>query len=385
MNSKERHEARYQRREAARLAKRQAFIEQFDNFDRAVNRNALSKACHDAALSVGWKSSVKRFRYHKLTNIKRLSDKLEQGKSVHKNFICFDIVERGKERHIMSVRFSERVVHKAVCQNVLYPVLTRNLIFDNCANQKGKGTHLARRRVKTFLSSHFRRYGREGYVLLIDFKSFFENLDHTKIKEILLETIKDELILKVCLYQLDDYARYYKRPIGLGLGSEQNQIYAVILPNVLDHFIKEKLRIKGYVRYMDDMILIHRSKLYLEECLKEIREVCSRYGLIINERKTGIVKLSRGFTYLKTQYKITDTGHIVMKAERKSITRERHKLKKQAALYLCGEMSIDDIRTSYASWRGSLLDRDSYRTIKQMDAYYKSIFEEVKENGSGKD
>lgn len=374
MNSAERHEARYQRRKAKRLAKRQAFNAEYDDFDKALNRNALSKACHDAALSVSWKSSVKRFRHRKIINIKKLSDKLEKGRSVHKNFICFVLIERGKLRYIMSVRFSERVVHKAICQNVLYPVLTRNLIYDNMANQKGKGTHLARRRVKNFLVWHYRRYGRDGYVLTIDFKSYFENLDHGVIRQILRENLTEERILIVCENQLDDYARYYGRPVGLGLGSEQNQIYAVVAPNKLDHFIKEKLGIKCYLRYMDDSILIHPSKLYLEECLNEIREVAAQYGFIINEKKTGIVKLSHGFTYLKTQYKLTETGHVVMKPVRTSITRERRKLKKQAALFRAGELSLADVTQSYQSWRGSLLDRDAYRTLKKMDNYFDSLF-----------
>lgn len=381
MTSKERHEIRYQRRKAKRQAKKRAYLDQYDNFDLAINRDALSRACYEASLSVGWKSSVKRFNYHKIVNIKELNERLKSGKSVHKNFICFYLYERGKKRDIMSVRFSERVVQKSVCRNILIPSLTRNLIYENCANQKGKGTHLARRLVKERLSWYYRRYGTEGYVLWIDFKSFFNNLDHKAIKNMIDDTFTDPRLLKYLHSQVDDYARFYQAPVGLGLGSEPNQLYAVALPSPLDHFIKEKLGIKVYVRYMDDMILVHRSKLYLEECLKEIREVCDQYGFIINERKTGIGKLSRGFTYLKTQYRITDTGHIIMKPDRKSVTRERRKLKKQAALFYAGTLSIDDIKQSYASWRGSLLDRDAYRSIKRMDAYYNYLFKEVKENG----
>lgn len=384
MTSKERHEARYQRRKAKRLQKKREHLDKYDDSSIAINRNALAKATHDASLSVSWKSSVKRFRYHKAINIKRQTDLLEAGRSIHKNFICFSLFERGKRRKIMSVRFSERIVQKSVCQNILVPALTRGLIYENCANQKGKGTHLARQMVKDRLSWYYRRYGLEGYSLSIDFKSFFQNLDHNTIKRMLSDTFTDPRLLDFLYSQLDDYAAFYKRPIGLGLGSEPNQIFAVTLPSPLDHFIKEKLGIRCYVRYMDDMILIHPSKLYLEECLIEIREICEKYSFIINERKTQISKLSRGFTYLKTQYKITETGHIVMKPDRKSITRERRKLKKQAALFYAGKMTLGDISQSYASWKGSLLDRDSYRTLKRMDALYNQLFtiKEVKDNGN---
>ncbi len=125
---------------------------------------------------------------------------------------------------------------------------------------------------------------------------------------------------------------------------------------------------------MDDMLLIHEDKEYLRQCLREIRVECAKYGLIINERKTHIIKLSRGFTYLKTQYKITPSGHIVKKPCPESINRERRKLKKLKGLLDRGLISFDDIRCCYASWRGSLLDRDSYRTLKNMDNYFNKLF-----------
>ena len=377
MTSQERHEKRYQRRKAKREAKKRAFLDPIDNFDIAINRNTLSRATHEASLGLTWKSSVKRFNYRKLLNIKRLSDQLKAGENTHKNFICFSLYERGKKRNIMSVRFYERVPQKSVCTNILYPALTRSLIYDNAANQIGKGTQLARKRVKEFLSWHYRRYGTEGYALLIDFKSFFENLDHEKIKELLADTFKDERILYYLYQQLDDYADYYGRPVGLGLGSETNQIYAVSLPSPLDHFIKEKLGIHCYSAYMDDRVLIHISKLYLEECLIEIREFCKKYGFIINEKKTRIVKLTRGFSYLKTNYRLTETGHVVMTPDRKTVVRTRRRLKKFKIKYDAGEMTIEDIRTSYASARGSLVDRDSYRSIRSLDSLYNSLFKEV--------
>ncbi len=204
MTSKERHEIRYQRRHKARLEKRRHFIEPYDHFENIANRNALSRSTHDSALTVGWKTSVKRFRTRKLINIKKQSDLLESGKSIHKRFICFEIVERGKHRNIMSVYFSERIVQKSLSQNALYPVLTHNLIYDNSANIRGKGTHDARRRVSVHLQRHYRRHGSEGYALIIDFKSYFENLAHDPIKEILRESFTDNRILDLAFSQIDD-------------------------------------------------------------------------------------------------------------------------------------------------------------------------------------
>ncbi|MBO4738813.1 MAG: hypothetical protein J5606_04545, partial [Bacteroidales bacterium] len=95
-----------------------------------------------------------------------------QDKDIRRGFIEFDICERGKMRHIRSVHFSERVVQKSLCTNVLYPVLTNNLITDNGASQKGKGTHFATQRLIKYLHKYYRKYGNDGYVLSLDFKSY---------------------------------------------------------------------------------------------------------------------------------------------------------------------------------------------------------------------
>lgn len=161
---------------------------------------------------------------------------------------------------------------------------------------------------------------------------------------------------------------------GLGLGSETSQINAVMLPNRADHYAKEVLRIRGYGRYMDDTYLLHHSIAYLEECLEKLRAIYSEYGIVINEKKTKIVDLKHGFTFLKTHFYITETGRIIKKPCRDSITRERRKLKKQAALVASGVLTFDEVRHSYASWRGSMSHRDAYRTVQSMDRLFNRLF-----------
>lgn len=375
MTSAERHEARYQRRKVAREAKKRAYIDPYDDFSRIYNRNALSRATHDSALGVGWKMSVKRLRHNKLIVINRQAERLQNGLSVHRGFISFAICERGKPRDIMSVRFSERIVQKSECSNVLYPVLSRRFIYDNCANIRGKGTHFARRRVVTHLNRYYRKNKTNvGYVLIIDFKSFFNNIAHNPLKALLREIFLDPDLIHFLERQIDDYADYFGRPVGLGLGGEPNQLYASLLPDPLDHYIKEKLRIHGYIRFMDDLILIHEDKEYLKKCLIEIRVICLKYGIVLNNKKTNISRIDKGFTYLKTHYRLTETGHVVKRPSRDSITRQRRRLKKFKRLLDNGDLTFEEVRKSYASWRGSLLDRDSYRTLINMDKLFDKLF-----------
>ena len=147
-----------------------------------------------------------------------------------------------------------------------------------------------------------------------------------------------------------------------------------MLPNRADHYAKEVLRIRGYGRYMDDSCLLHHSIAYLEECLERLEVIYSEYGIVINKKKTKIVDLKHGFTFLKTHFYITETGRIIKKPCRDSITRERRKLKKQAALVASGVLTFDEVLRSYASWRGSMSHRDAYRTVQSMDRLFNGLF-----------
>lgn len=369
MTSEERREQRYQRRKAARAAKRAAKIGKYDDFERVASLNSLYEAAKEASQGIKWKASVQRYNSLLLFNLVSTRADLLAGKDIRRGFICFDICERGKLRHIKSVHFSERVAQKSFCNNVLYPTFTRSLIYDNGASQKGKGTHFALRRLTTHLRRHYRKYGREGGILLIDFSDYFGNANHEALFEIYNKQFTDPRIIELGVSFIAAFG-----DIGLGLGSETSQINAVMLPNKPDHYAKEVLHIAGYGRFMDDTYCLHNDIEYLHECLDKLREIYAELGIIINEKKTRIVDLKHGFTFLKTRFYITETGRIIKKPCRESITRERRKLKKQARLVEAGVLSFDDVRTSYASWRGSMEHRDAYRTLQSMDRLFNRLF-----------
>lgn len=394
MTSEERHEARYKRRKAKRDSKRKKVLERHGQYYQVINRNALSRAAHDAAKGVKYKASVQRFMLRRLTNIATINKNLMYQRDIRKGFICFNLMERGKLRKIMSVHFSERVPQKSLNQNALIPVLTRSLIYDNVASQKGKGTGFAIKRLVTHLRRHYRKHGREGYVLLIDFSDYFGSIDHGIAKQIIAKAFDDPGIVWLSNIFIDAYYEYNVKVKGipekdahkgLGLGSEINQTVAITYPNPLDHFIKEVLGIKEYVRYMDDSYLLHESKAYLIYCLDEIRKECAKLKITINEKKTGIVKLSHGFTFLKTKIYLTETGKVLLMPCHKAVVRERRKLKKQKKLVDGGDMTFADVRCSYSSWRGSMINRNARKTVHSMDKLFDSLFIDTWMEGGVKD
>jgi hypothetical protein len=161
---------------------------------------------------------------------------------------------------------------------------------------------------------------------------------------------------------------------GLGLGSQISQLLAPAVASYIDHFVKEVLRIKGYGRYMDDFYLIHEDKEYLKYCKEEIRKKCAELGMTLNERKTQIVKLTHGFTFLKVRFYITDTGKIIRKIHPASVTRERRKLKKFQLKWLEGKMTRRDVWNSLQSWCSHAARFMAHHTVNNMVTLYAQLF-----------
>jgi retron-type reverse transcriptase len=363
--------SRRQKRYLRRKEKREKAKEKFKNidFENVASLESLYKASYSSAKGVKWKASVQKYLLNLLFNISKTRKNLLNQKDIRLGFIEFDINERGKIRHIKSVHFTERVVQKSLCTNVLYPVLTRNLIEDNGASQKGKGTHFATQRLIKSLIKYYNHYGNDGYVLTIDYKSYFDNINHEKLKEIYSLSFSDEKILKLANDFVDAFGDK-----GLGLGSETSQISAVSYVNSIDHFIKENLSIKAYGRYMDDSYIICHSKNVLQTILNVLKSKCEQFGIKINEKKTNIKKLQNGFTFLKTRFFLTDSGKILRKPCRDSITRERKRLKSQAGLFEKGILNSETINGSFQSWLGSMKYRTARKTVYFMKCLYNKLF-----------
>lgn len=389
MTSEKRREIRFIRRKAKRQAKKRKLLDKCTYYD-VINQDALVEAAEQASGGVRYKASVQKFLLRKLINVSELNNKLLQHKDIRKGFICFPLIERGKLRRIMSVHFSERVPQKSLNQNALIPVMCQKLICDNGASQKGKGTSFALKRLTGHLAWHYRRYGNEGYIIQADIKDYFGSIDHKIAKQMVTAAFDDPGIIWLAGLFIDAYyihnVKVKKLPEteahrGLGLGSEINQTLAVSYLNPLDHYIKEVLRIKCYGRYMDDFYLIHPDKEYLKYCLEEIKKICTRLKLKTSDKKTRVIKLSHGFTFLKTQVFLTDTGKIIKKPCHDAVARERQKLKKQKKLLDAGIMEFSDIRCSYASWRGSMKHKNAGKTVHSMDKLYNNLFIKEFERG----
>lgn len=371
MTSAERHQARYERRKALRAAKRQAAIAEYDNFEKMCTANALFRAAKQSRASIRWKSSVQRYFMSWMRNILDLRYKMLAGEDVTLGFIEFDLIERGKKRHIKSVHFKERVAQRSLCNNALVPVLSRSLIYDNGASLEGKGISFTRKRLKHHLHQFYRRTGgNDGYILLMDFSGYFDNIQHEPVYRLLDKAFSDKRIVEFC--------RQFIEPFGeksLGIGSQISQILAISYRSSLDHFVKEVLRVPEYACYMDDSYLMDEDKDRLWARYQAIREKCAERGIIINPRKTQIVKISHGFTFMKGKWYLTKTGKVIVKPCSRNTTAERRKLKKFITFIRNGEMTLLQVVISYNSYRGYIQkEYNCHTTVRSMDKLFHELF-----------
>lgn len=386
-----RREGRYQRRKAAREAKRNERYAENDKFQNISRYRSLYHANRKSTRNVSWKASVQRYQMNLLRNMEETRAKLEAGEDITRGFVEFDTLERGKLRHIRSVHYSERVVQRSTCDNVLVPLLGRSLIYDNGACLEGKGVDRAMDRLAAHLQQFYRAngYSNDGWIVLFDFSGYFDSIRHKICFDIYSKAIRDPQILQllstfVVPFGYPPTVTNWKRERAgagreytgksLGLGSQVSQITAVSYPNALDHYIKQRLRVRWYGRYMDDGYMIFRTFAEAKAALADVISICDALGIVVNQRKTKIVKIRRGFKYLKARHYLTETGAVKRKLSRDSITRQRRRLKKFAKLVAAGEMTIEDAKTAYGSWKGYALRRGGKLAVRRMDRLFRKLF-----------
>lgn len=338
-------------------------------FQKLLDMNILAESFLKCKRGVDWKYSIQHFEENLLSNIYHLAEELRTGTYRQKSFYEFIIHERGKARRIKAMHIRDRVVQRALCDWILMPTLQRYLIYDNGANVKGKGTDFAKVRFKVHLRRFFINNGssNEGYVLKIDFKKYFESIDHNTAIKLLEERIKDKRVMKL----IEHYIDFCKE--GVGIGSQLSQVIGTYFPCKIDNFITTVLGNKYYGRFADDSYIIHRDKQYLKDILNLVREKCKEFGITINEKKTYIQKLTKPVKFLKVKYILSKTGKVDMIPPKDTFKREREKLKKISRF-----RTNDILIEQYRSWRGTVtktkyISYKSHHKIQRMDNYFNNI------------
>lgn len=373
MTSKERREARYHRRQARRLENKRARCESLGGLKKAFSYRKMffhgKKCCN----GVGWKQSTQNFGLHLFSGTARRRKDILKGRYKFKKCSHFTLTERGKIRPIDAPHVTDRQIHKTLCNEVLIPLYSPSMIYDNGASQRGKGLHWAYRRLEEQLRWHFRRYGRQGGVFLLDLKGFFPNAPHAALYQRHQQLIFDPGLRALA----DSVVASSPCPTpgrGMPLGVEPSQQEMVALPSSIDNWIKCQAGVHVAGHYMDDYYIAPPD---IEELKKLAREVVRRFeamGIRVNKRKCKIIPLTKPFRFCKVRFTLTESGAVKRNGCRDGMKRSRRKLKFFQREVAAGRRTLAEAAEYMQSQRAYYRSFDDHGRLLRLERLAYAIF-----------
>lgn len=321
---------------------------------------------------VMWKGTVARFCENGAEQIQRMTDELHAGTYEHSTPSRF-CVTYPKHREIVAQQFRDRVYHRSIVDNLLLPCLEPTWIYDNAACRAGKGTDFARERFKRFLQESYRKYGMSGGVLCVDVRHYFASIRHAVVEDDLDRHLPGWGVEMV----MGALSAHYPGDVGFNPGSPIVQVVGINVPSRIDHFVKERLFVRGYSRYMDDLRLVHCDLDYLNGCMVDIGREFSHIGLALHPGKTKVIPMGETVRYLGFDYRVTSSGKVLMFVAPEGVKTCRRKLRRLARLEAAGEKPVGTTRTAYEGWRAHAEKGDSRKLLGRMDEFYANLMREA--------
>lgn len=338
-------------------------------------------------LFYAYKAAIKSKRYRQ--DVMEYTDRLEDNLIILQNELIWGLYEVGrynifyvyepKKRLIMSLLFKDRVAQHAIYRQ-LNPLIERRFIADSYACRVGKGTHAAIDRLQYWLRQTERKPERY-YYLKLDISKYFYRIDHEKLKGILARIIKDPPLLELLGKIIDCEDTKFGLPlgadigdvafdemlddVGLPIGNLTSQMFANLYLNELDQYCKHKLRLHYYIRYMDDIIILHRDKKYLEAVKQDITAFLGENLNLQLNKKTCIRPVSMGIEFVG--FRVWSTHR---KLRKKTAKKLKRRLRYMFRAYTVGEIDKETLDRSVASYRGILKHFDSYGLRKSLNEMY---------------
>lgn len=322
-------------------------------WERLISFENLWLAYKKAAKGRRSRASVASFEYNLENELAKLQTELRKGAYQPEQYVSF-YVHDPKKRLISAAPFRDRVAHHALV-NIIEPIFERKFIFGTYANRKGKGTHAALDRC-----THYMR--RFAYVLPLDVRQFFPSIDHAVLLTNLQKHLHNENVLRLCERIIasgagvlqEEYEPVYfpgddlfsiNRPRGLPIGNLTSQFLANVYLNPLDHFIKRTLKCKGYVRYVDDMLLFSDDKAELACWREQIIHFLAQLRLTLHENSAQPRPTRVGVPFLGFQ---VFPDHRRLK--RRKVIHARRRLKALAARYHAGQIEQKAVQARVQAW-----------------------------------
>lgn len=350
-----------------------------DLYRKIISFENILLATRKARKGKRFKYSTALFEYNLEKNIYSIINALKNKTWSPGGYTDFYIYDP-KKRLISAAPYYDRVVHHALI-SIIEPIIEKTFIYDSYACIKGKGTHKAVLRYKQFMRNN-------THVLKCDIKKYFPNIDHAILYTKVENKIKcrDTLWLSKKIidsktgtdasfdyFDGDDLLTPLERKRGLPIGNLTSQFFANLYLNDFDHYVKETLREKYYIRYCDDFVLFGNSKKRLNEIKENIAQYLTNLRLILHDSKSRIYRVDEGVDFLG--YRIFPEYSLVRKSVVKKIKR---RLRLMIDGYNKNWITINRINNSVQSWHGHMQHANSYRLRQNL---FSDIYSLLYKNG----
>lgn len=346
--------------------------------DPVAGFDALYESMMKCKRGTVWKGSVAHYYLNGIESTIKLCDSIEEGSYRPRKPLHFEVTHPRK-RPITSICFRDRVYQRSQNDNDVYPNVVRSFINANPACQKGKGTDYSRDMLVRHMHEAWRRHGSACWVVQTDVHGYYEHIIPQVAYWRLRESL-DEPGLDRAVQSLEAVKRGAR---GFDPGNQTVQIVGISYLDHVDHYVKERMHVRWYQRYMDDSYLILPTK---DEARRALEELAVRYdavGLEFSGKKTRIYPIKDGITWLGYRYRYSPTGHVIESIKPEAIKQHRRSLRKMTALAKEGKLTREKVDQCYQARRSFLLRGDNRRSLIRFDQFYKSLWEETNEDQEG--
>lgn len=242
------------------------------------------------------RKDVMEFERDLMGNIIALHKELADKTYKHSPYVAFNISDP-KPRNIHKAAVRDRLLHHALYR-ALYTFFDRTFVFTSYSCRRGKGTHKAVEKFRSFARKESHNHTRTVWVLKCDIRKFFASIDQSILASIIGQYIADENIVWLLSRVLESFSSG-AQGIGLPLGNLTSQLLVNVYMNEFDQFVKHKLKAKYYVRYADDFIILSADKTRLETLLPQVQTFLGeRLRLTLHPDKVSIRTIASGVDFL---------------------------------------------------------------------------------------
>jgi retron-type reverse transcriptase len=265
-------------------------------FSSFISSSNFYNAFYKARKAKPYSYNTLNFQYDLEKNIYNIINCLKNNNYnlCSKDYTTFIIYEP-KKRIIKSLDFKHKVIQFAL-YNIIEPIFEKSFIYHSYACRKNKGTHKCIKNISELVSKKSTKY---KFCLKCDVKKYFQSIDHNILKRIISKKIKDKNILNILNILINSDHSCFGNNKGIPIGNLSSQLFANIYLNELDQYVKHKLKIKSYFRYMDDFIIFSDTKQKLYVYKSKIKAFLKKQLILeIPNNKCSIYPISCGINFL---------------------------------------------------------------------------------------